>query len=415
MRGLGVGNLRLDGVNVGFDVSVGGEDVEVAVEVEVEEETCEGERQEGDISDMRRRGIVDEKVAFVVIKVEHFVGKVANNEALSAGAIIICGIDTHCAGCDTAFVISDACEHSAFDEGAVAVVLIEFIGLCVVRLEDVREAIGIVVEDANTERFARVVLNPCDTGDIGEGAVAPISEEFAGLTCVGFGGAVGFIDAVEGTEQIVFDAPFDIVGDVDIQMSIFVVIEPCAACAETGVIDASGFRNVGKGAVTPVLEEPIGFKGADIDIWVAIVIVIGDSDPHPVKRCREACGFGDIGEGAILVVAVECHGLPLLGWVTFPILSVDEQDVLPTVGVIVDEGASGSHGFGEVFLPEGTRVMDEVDACFVCDVGELRQGLCQGVKSKKKIRKVIKCAKIATALNQLSNFTDFSTPANFLV
>ena len=45
MWGLRVGDLALDGVNVGFDMPVGGEDVEVAIEIEVEEETCEGKRQ----------------------------------------------------------------------------------------------------------------------------------------------------------------------------------------------------------------------------------------------------------------------------------------------------------------------------------------------------------------------------------
>ena len=83
------------------------------------------------------RGIVDEKVAFIVIEIEHFVGEVPNDETFLADAIVVCGIDTHCAGCDAAFVIGDPCEHSGLDEGAVSVVLIEFIGLCVVCLKDV--------------------------------------------------------------------------------------------------------------------------------------------------------------------------------------------------------------------------------------------------------------------------------------
>ena len=83
-------------------------------------------------------GIINEKIAFIVIEVEHFVGEVADDEALFAGAIVVCGINAHCPGCDTAFVIGNSREHSAFDEGAVAVVLIEFIGLCVVRFKDIQ-------------------------------------------------------------------------------------------------------------------------------------------------------------------------------------------------------------------------------------------------------------------------------------
>ena len=43
MRELGIGNLALDGVDVGFNVSVGSEDVKVTIKIKVEEETGEGE------------------------------------------------------------------------------------------------------------------------------------------------------------------------------------------------------------------------------------------------------------------------------------------------------------------------------------------------------------------------------------
>ena len=59
------------------------------------------------------------------------------------------------------------------------------------------------------------------------------SEEFAGLSCVGFRRAVRFIDAVEGTEQVVFYTPFNVVRDVEIKMTIVIVVEPCAAGTET--------------------------------------------------------------------------------------------------------------------------------------------------------------------------------------
>ena len=42
---LRVGDLTLNGVDVGFDMPIGGEDVEVAIEIKIEEEACEGKRQ----------------------------------------------------------------------------------------------------------------------------------------------------------------------------------------------------------------------------------------------------------------------------------------------------------------------------------------------------------------------------------
>ena len=183
--------------------------------------------------------------------------------------------------------------------------------MCVVRLEDIRQTVGIVVEDADTERFACVVLNTCDAGDIEKCAVAAISEEFAGLACVGFRGAVRFIRTVEGTEQVVLNAPFDIVRHVEVEVPVLVVIEPRATRAETRVMDTGSLCNINEGAIAAVLEKSVGFKGADIDIGITVIVVIGDSYTHAVERCSEACGFGDIGEGAVLVVAVECHRLPL--------------------------------------------------------------------------------------------------------
>ena len=288
---------------------------------------------------MRGRSIVNEKVAFIVVEIEHLVGEVADDEALLTRPIVVCGINTHCAGCDTTLVIGNSSEHSGFNEGAVAVVLIEFIRLCIVRFKDVKQAVGIVIEDANAEGFACAVLNTCDAGNIEKRAIAAVSEKLAGLTRIGLWGAVRLIRAVEGTEQIVLPGPFDIVRYIEVEVSIRVIIEPRATRAETGVMDTGYLCDVNEGAVTAVLEESVGFKGADIDIWITVVIVIGDGDTHAIERCGEPCGFGDIDEGAVPVVSVECHRLPLLGCLPFPIPPVDEEDILPTVGVIVDESA----------------------------------------------------------------------------
>ena len=169
-----------------------------------------------------------------MIEIEHLVGKVADDEAFSTCAIIVCGINTHCAGCDSAFVKGDPSDHPPFDESAVPVVSIEFIGLRVIRFEDVGQSVGIVIKDANAERFAGVILNACAAGDIGKCPIPSISEEFAGLSCIGFRGTVGFTDAVERTEQVILYTPFNVVCDIEIEMPVVVVVEPCATRAETG-------------------------------------------------------------------------------------------------------------------------------------------------------------------------------------
>jgi len=43
---------------------------------------------------------------------------------------------------------------------------------------------------------------------------------------------------------------------------------------------------------------------------------------------------------------------------------------LKTIVVVVNEGASGSESFRQVFLPEGAAVVIEVDAAGLSDIGE---------------------------------------------
>ena len=45
-----------------------------------------------------------------------------------------------------------------------------------------------------------------------------------------------------------------------------------------------------------------------------------------------------------------------------PVGAVDEEDVLPAVVVVVDEGDARAHGFREPFLAEGAVVVGEVDS-----------------------------------------------------
>ena len=53
-----------------------------------------------------------------------------------------------------------------------------------------------------------------------------------------------------------------------------------------------------------------------------------------------------------------------------PIPTVDQQDVGPAVVVIVNEGATRTHGFGQPFLAEGAVIVGEMDSGLGGDVAE---------------------------------------------
>ena len=50
---------------------------------------------------------------------------------------------------------------------------------------------------------------------------------------------------------------------------------------------------------------------------------------------------------------------------------VDKQQILATVIVVIQEGHSAAHGFGQQLVPVGAVVVDKMDARRFGDVGEL--------------------------------------------
>src|SRR4029077_19751464 len=133
VRRLGVGNAFLYPLDLIFDVAVGDEDVGPPVVIVVEEEAAEAERDQSGASDFRLRSFVDEQaIAFVVIKRDHLVGKVADDDAGVAATVVVGGVDAHAGARNSIFAESYAGRHTAFLEGAVFLVEVELVGLGIV-------------------------------------------------------------------------------------------------------------------------------------------------------------------------------------------------------------------------------------------------------------------------------------------
>ena len=118
-----------------------------------------------------------------------------------------------------------------------------------------------------------------------------------------------------------------------------------------------------------IMEETIWTNTGDVDVVVAVVVVIGNCDADAVHLDAETGLLGHVGEGAVFVVVIE-RGKRFALFVVGPVHRVDEQDVLPAVVVVVDEGAARADGFREILLAEGAAVMFEADASFGGNVGE---------------------------------------------
>ena len=97
----------------------------------------------------------------------------------------------------------------------------------------------------------------------------------------------------------------------------------------------------------------------DEEVREPVVVEVADRDAHPVQLDVEARRARDVGERAVPVVAVQPQRRPL-PLVTGPVHAVDEQDVLPAVGVVVEERAAGPERLGQQLAAVGAAVVAEL-------------------------------------------------------
>ncbi len=171
--------------------------------------------------------------------------------------------------------------------------------------------------------------------------------------------------------------PAHIIADEEIEQAVAVVVEPDCGRAEGGAAGKpGGFRDIDERALAGVAKEAILADAGDEQVGEAVVVVIADGDAHAVHFDVEPGGFGDVGERAVAIVVIEAERGALL-LVARPIHRIDEQDVLPTVGVVVEKGAAGAECFGEELAAVGAAIVLEVDAGLRGDIDELETE-CRG-------------------------------------
>jgi hypothetical protein len=203
VRRLGVGDLRLHAVDVVGHVPADGEQVEPAVEVEVEEERREGQRQQRGLAERRRRRVVhEEPVALVVVEREHLVREVADHDARAPGAVEVRGIHAHPGARHAGLGERHARRHADVLEAPVAEVLVELVRLRVVGHEHVHPAVAVEVQLREPERLRARVLQAGLLRDVLEGSVGPALVQREARTLVRLGCAVRLGLAVERAVEV---------------------------------------------------------------------------------------------------------------------------------------------------------------------------------------------------------------------
>jgi len=107
--------------------------------------------------------------------------------------------------------------------------------------------------------------------------------------------------------QVILRCPLDVVGDEQIEPSVFVVVEPSGAGGPSAFIDNSGFgRDIGESAVAIVVIKDSAAVASYVQIGKTVVVEISDGDTLPIMPLAADTGFlGDIRKRSVAIVAIE--------------------------------------------------------------------------------------------------------------
>src|SRR2546426_11131965 len=113
----------------------------------------------------------------------------------------------------------------------------------------------------------------------------------------------------------------------------------------------------------------------DVDVFPSVVVVVADAHTLAPSGRGQARSCGDVGEGAVVIVAIEMVGGSFSGGRAFEFGTVDQENVGPTVIVVVKDGDAGSSSFDDVLLRvEAAEYVLGGEAGFLGDVSEGSDG-----------------------------------------
>jgi hypothetical protein len=113
-----------------------------------------------------------------------------------------------------------------------------------------------------------------------------------------------------------------------------------------GVKQAGFPGHIGEGAIAVVAIEAILAVIGEKEILEAVVVVVPNANALRPSDIDQARLDGDIRECAVAVVLVEAIGGA--GWGVLKSPAAEDEDVHPSVVVVVEEGAAGCHGLDDI-------------------------------------------------------------------
>ena len=155
--------------------------------------------------------------------------------------------------------------------------------------------------------------------------------------------------------------PAAVVGHVDVEVSVVVVIEHGAAGRPVGCVDAGRLADVLERAVAVIEVQDVRAVVAQEDVLVAVVVDVAGDDAVAEAAEAEPGRLGHVLEMVAAQVLVE-PVRALFGGAQRQERGGGEVDVEQAVVVVVEDGHARAVGRGEVLLVGHARKVHEVDA-----------------------------------------------------
>src|SRR5258708_11828351 len=137
-------------------------------------------------------------------------------------------------------------------------------------------------------------------------------------------------------------------------------------------------------AVAAIVIQNIAPHSDDEQVGVTIVIVVRRRDAHAVTFALDACFFGDVFKRAVSAIAVETIPVRWIALAKIGLVgAVGEEDVQPSVPIVVEQGNATRHRFNQMPL-RGLRIVeDEANSSARGHILE-NDGIAAGGNKKKK-------------------------------
>ena len=168
--------------------------------------------------------------------------------------------------------------------------------------------------------------------------------------------------AVETTEHVLFRRPAHVVADEEVQQAIAIVVKPERGSAEALVPKkAAHARRIHKRSFAGVSKKPALSHACDENVRKSVVVVVANSHTHAVHLDIQARAFCHIGKRAVTIVPVKPES-GTQAFVSGPVRSVDEKNVLPAIAVVIEECTARTQRFGQELAAVTATVVPELNA-----------------------------------------------------